>query len=112
MRSIILKGFVPVVVTALLSGILYEQIGRRPDRKRIPRIGRPVDIGGRALNIYCSGTGSPKVIFESGSPGNLYRPKLRSSRRLACMTGQARGGAIQVHFLEPALQSQMICMSS
>jgi pimeloyl-ACP methyl ester carboxylesterase len=76
LRATILKSFVAVVVAALLSGLLYEQIGRREDRKRIPRIGRPVDIGGRTLNIYCSGTGSPTVIFESGGagPGLAWEP--------------------------------------
>ncbi len=28
---------------------------------------RLVDIGGRKLNLYCSGMGSPTVIFESPS---------------------------------------------
>jgi pimeloyl-ACP methyl ester carboxylesterase len=28
-----------------------------------------VDIGGRTLNIFCSGAGAPPVIFESGGPG-------------------------------------------
>jgi len=28
-----------------------------------------VDIGGRSLNISCSGAGGPPVIFESGGPG-------------------------------------------
>ncbi len=41
------------------------------DRRRLPQIGRSVDIGGRTLNISCLGTGSPSVIFESGgdAPG-------------------------------------------
>ena len=30
---------------------------------------RRVDIGGRKLNLYCSGTGSPTVVFESPSGG-------------------------------------------
>jgi pimeloyl-ACP methyl ester carboxylesterase len=32
-------------------------------------MGRSVDIGGRNLNIFCSGAGAPPVIFESGGPG-------------------------------------------
>ena len=52
-------------------GFIYEQFGRWRDRKLIPQMGRSVDIGGRSLNIYCSGRGSPTVIFEGnwGSPG-------------------------------------------
>jgi len=50
----------------VLSGIgfIYERNGERRDRQRYPQIGRLVDIGGRALNIYCSGEGSPTVVFE------------------------------------------------
>ena len=48
-----------------------EQIGRRRDRRRLPQIGRSVDIGGRSLNIFCAGTGSPAVILDTGgdNPG-------------------------------------------
>jgi pimeloyl-ACP methyl ester carboxylesterase len=53
-----------VLVAILLVGIVYERIGERRDRRRYPQIGRSVDIGGRTLNIYCSGEGSPTVIFE------------------------------------------------
>lgn len=36
-----------------------------------PRVGQAVDIGGRTLNLYCSGQGTPTVILEPGgnSPG-------------------------------------------
>src|SRR5882762_2113320 len=55
----------------LVCGFIYERIGRRSDRKRLPQIGRSVDIGGRTLNIFCSGTGSPAVILDTGgdNPG-------------------------------------------
>jgi len=53
----------------LVWGIVYEQLGRRRDRSRFPQIGTSVDIGGRTLNIFCSGTGEPAVIFESGGDG-------------------------------------------
>ncbi|HJP86732.1 MAG TPA: alpha/beta hydrolase, partial [Gemmatimonadaceae bacterium] len=51
---------------------IYEQIGERRDAQRLPRIGRPVDIGGRSLNIYCSGSGTPAVIFDAGAGGPGY----------------------------------------
>ena len=64
-------------VTGLILGIAgaaYEQIGTRNDLRRLPRIGRAVDIGGRSLNIFCSGEGAPAVIFDSGagSPGLVW----------------------------------------
>jgi pimeloyl-ACP methyl ester carboxylesterase len=52
------------IVALVLAGVIYERIGERRDRKRYPQIGRSVDIGGRTLNIHCSGEGSPAVIFE------------------------------------------------
>lgn len=63
-----------LIAAVVLTGIIYEQISRRHDLKDIAHVGRSVDIGGRALNIYCSGEGSPTVIFESGagSPGYTW----------------------------------------
>ncbi|MDR3700412.1 MAG: alpha/beta fold hydrolase [Candidatus Sulfopaludibacter sp.] len=61
------RGLWTLLVLAILvaCGIGYEQVERRRDRARFPRIGRPVDIGGRSLNIYCSGEGTPAVVLES-----------------------------------------------
>jgi pimeloyl-ACP methyl ester carboxylesterase len=67
--KIALKSLTVLLVSVLLAGIVYEQIGRRRDRARFPQIGRSVDIGGRSLNIFCSGAGVPPAIFESGGPG-------------------------------------------
>jgi pimeloyl-ACP methyl ester carboxylesterase len=66
---IILKSLAFLIAAVLVAGIIHEQIGRRSDRARFPQIGRSVDIGGRTLNIFCSGAGAPAVIFESGGPG-------------------------------------------
>ena len=60
------------LVLALLVGFTYEQVGRARDTSRLPpRVGQAVDIGGRTLNLYCSGNGTPTVILETGgnSPG-------------------------------------------
>ena len=67
--KIALKSLTVLIALVLVAGIVYEQIGRRRDRVRFRQIGRSVDIGGRSLNIFCSGAGSPSVIFESGGPG-------------------------------------------
>ena len=61
-----------VLVLALLVGFTYEQVGRARDASRLPpRVGQAVDLGGRTLNLYCSGQGTPTVILETGgnSPG-------------------------------------------
>jgi pimeloyl-ACP methyl ester carboxylesterase len=61
-----------LLALALLVGFTYEQIGRARDASQMPpRVGQAVDIGGRTLNLYCSGQGTPTVILEPGgnSPG-------------------------------------------
>ena len=60
-----------VLAAMIVCGFVYERIGRKRDRERLPQIGRSVDIGGRSLNISCSGTGSPAVILDTGgdNPG-------------------------------------------
>jgi len=57
-----------VLFAVLAAGIGYERVGRVRDRERIPRIGRAIDVGGRSLNIYCSGAGSPTVILQGNAP--------------------------------------------
>ena len=56
-----------IFLAPIAAGILYEKISEHRDRTRYVRIGEPVDVGGRTLNLYCSGQGSPTVVFESGS---------------------------------------------
>jgi len=65
-------AFLTLLALALLAGFTYEQIGRARDASQLPpRVGQAVDIGGRTLNLYCSGQGTPAVILEPGgnSPG-------------------------------------------
>jgi pimeloyl-ACP methyl ester carboxylesterase len=64
--KVIRNGAAIIVAAVVVSGIGYEQVGRWRDRKRYAQIGRSVDIGGRTLNIFCSGEGYPTVIFDSG----------------------------------------------
>jgi pimeloyl-ACP methyl ester carboxylesterase len=64
--------FLTLLVLALLGGFTYEQVGRAMNNSQLPpRVGQAVDIGGRTLNLYCSGQGTPTVILETGgnSPG-------------------------------------------
>ena len=67
--------FLTLLVLALLGGFTYEQVGRARDANQLPpRVGQAVDIGGRILNLYCSGQGTPTVILETGgnSPGYAW----------------------------------------
>ena len=56
-----------LLVIALTIGFVYEGINDASDRRRLPQIGRSYDIGGRTLNLFCTGTGSPTVIIETGA---------------------------------------------
>lgn len=60
-----------IFATIIAGGFAFELIGERQDRRNLPQVGRSFGIGGRSLNLYCSGTGSPTVLFESnaGIPG-------------------------------------------
>jgi hypothetical protein len=71
--------FAIVVAIALLSAATYEQIGAWSDGRVLQQVGRSVDIGGRTLNISCTGEGSPTVIFVSGrtAPGYVWTPAQR-----------------------------------
>jgi pimeloyl-ACP methyl ester carboxylesterase len=57
------------ILILILAGYLYERVGEWRDRRLFPQIGRSVSIGDRTMNIFCSGEGSPAVIFDAG--GNL-----------------------------------------
>jgi pimeloyl-ACP methyl ester carboxylesterase len=77
-------------------GIVYEQMGRRGDLRGIGRIGQAIDIGGRSLNLYCTGSGNPTVILESGTnnPGLawlLVQPKIAAFTQ-ACWYDRAGDG--------------------
>jgi pimeloyl-ACP methyl ester carboxylesterase len=92
----VLKAIAAALLVALLGGSVYEQIGRRRDRQRLPQIGRSVDIGGRVLNLYCSGEGSPTVILDTGlgDPGFAWshiQPEIAKLTR-ACWYDRAGDG--------------------
>src|ERR1051326_6907124 len=56
------------IVAAVVAGAVYERVERSQDLRRFPQIGRSYDVGGRRLNLFCSGEGTPAVILESPPP--------------------------------------------
>ncbi len=87
------KPVVLIITLGVIAGIFYESVGEQRDRARFPRVGRAVDIGGRSLNIYCSGEGSPTVILDTGgsAPGyaNLPLQELISKETRTCWFDRA-----------------------
>lgn len=61
------KWMLTIVLVSIAGGLIYEQVSAARDRRALMQIGQSIDIGGRTLNIFCSGSGSPAVIFESGA---------------------------------------------
>jgi len=67
-----LKQIAAAVLVLCFSGALFEQIGRYRDRNRFEQIGRSVSIGGRTLNIFCSGQGALVVVFDTSAHQSGY----------------------------------------
>lgn len=63
----ILRWLGLAIILLILIGLIYEQIGEKHDHELLPQVGTSIDIGGRSLNIFCSGRGSPPVILDSGA---------------------------------------------
>lgn len=57
--------FLYAIAAALAVGYLFEAFARRRDRKRWPRPGRVVDVGGHGLHARVFGEGERVVVFEA-----------------------------------------------
>jgi pimeloyl-ACP methyl ester carboxylesterase len=53
-----------LLITA--AGSIYQAIATAREQRLYPPPGHLVDAGGYRLHIYCTGEGTPAVIFESG----------------------------------------------
>lgn len=79
LAGVVAKVVATVVALALLAATAYEHTGAWRDSRVLKQIGHSVDIGGRTLNVHCTGEGSPIVMFVSGrtSPGYVWTPTQR-----------------------------------
>lgn len=59
-----------LVVVAASAGATYQWIATRKDLAANPPPGRLVELGGHKLHIWCTGSGAPAVILESGLGGS------------------------------------------
>jgi pimeloyl-ACP methyl ester carboxylesterase len=95
-RSWIARSVSVIPILVVVWGVAYVRVAEWMDRRRFPQVGQSVRIGERALNLYCSGSGTPTVIFESGfgQPGYTWQavqPKVAESNR-ACWYDRAGNG--------------------
>ncbi|WP_339253031.1 alpha/beta hydrolase [Sporosarcina sp. FSL W8-0480] len=65
--------FIGLVVLAglLLLGLVYEQVSRRRDARRL-HAGEMIDVGGHRLHLTDTGQGSPTVVLIHGAGDSSY----------------------------------------
>src|SRR5690349_13565703 len=83
-----------ITMSLLLAlGFTYEELGRRADARRFARVGQPVDVGGRTLNISMMGHGAPAVVLipGAGTPGIAWSAIQQqiAGRTLTCWVDRA-----------------------
>jgi pimeloyl-ACP methyl ester carboxylesterase len=63
-----LAGAGLAVMLVLLGGVgaTWNYLAVRRDREAYPPPGRIYDVNGYAMHLYCTGTGSPTLLLESG----------------------------------------------
>jgi pimeloyl-ACP methyl ester carboxylesterase len=66
----IFVGLVGLTVVAALTGATYQWLATRRDLAATPFPGRLVDIGGYRLHLWCTGSGAPAVILDTGLGGS------------------------------------------
>jgi pimeloyl-ACP methyl ester carboxylesterase len=67
----IARGAAVLIVVAVVSGILYQNVLLARDRRAHPMPGQLIGVGNYRMHIYCTGQGDPPVILDSG-PGDSY----------------------------------------
>ncbi|MEM9655671.1 MAG: alpha/beta hydrolase, partial [Actinomycetota bacterium] len=62
-------GVVAVVALVALAGMTYQAAASSIDDRNHPAPGVLVDVGGHRLHLWCTGSGTPTVVLESGLGG-------------------------------------------
>src|SRR5216683_891187 len=76
------------ILGMLIVGQVFGQVfGQGPAAQEYPPPGKLIDIGGRKLHLYCTGTGSPTVILMAGGGAfsidwALVQPKVAQNTRV------------------------------
>lgn len=65
LRRVLLGGLV-LLVLLLVTGVVYEQWGRREAAREFPPPGQLVEFDGAVSHLDCTGEGSPTVVLEAG----------------------------------------------
>jgi pimeloyl-ACP methyl ester carboxylesterase len=62
----IVVGLAALLIIAASAGAMYEWRATRSDLAATPPPGRLIDVGGYSLHLWCTGSGTPHVILETG----------------------------------------------
>lgn len=65
----LLAGLMAAVALVALSGVTYQAAAATLDGRRHPAHGVLVDVGDHQLHLWCTGSGTPTVVLESGLGG-------------------------------------------
>ena len=65
----IAAGTLLIAASTVLAGAVYQAGASSRDDRNHPAPGVLVDVGGHRLHLWCTGSGSPTVVFESGLGG-------------------------------------------
>ncbi len=89
MHFSILVAVIAGVISLMLAGWLYQQLGTARDQQRHPAPGELVNVGGHRLHYLSKGEGSPAVIFESGLMSTVLswqdvQPEIAKVTRAVC----------------------------
>src|SRR5688572_15908673 len=68
----ILIGVVALIVVGALCGASYQAWATNRDLAAHSPPGKLVDVGGHRLHLWCTGSGSPTVILDSGLGGHAF----------------------------------------
>jgi hypothetical protein len=104
----IVLGIGILLVAAALAGIIFEHVGRGRDRIRYPQVGQSFRLGDRTFNMYCSGDGTPTVVFDSSAHTAGY-VRLGLQRLFSNGRGQP---PITTTSLSPDQQTELIFLSN
>lgn len=83
----LITGLVLVIAVLALVGATYQAAAASVDDRRHSAPGVLIDVGGHRLHLWCTGSGSPTVVLESGLGGFSHdwshlQPTLETTTRV------------------------------
>jgi pimeloyl-ACP methyl ester carboxylesterase len=66
----IFVGLCGLIVVAAVAGTTYQWLATRRDLAATPPPGHLIDVGGHRLHLWCTGTGTPTVVLDTGLGGS------------------------------------------